>query len=50
MRMGRGEGHQGEQKGNVRLRDFSKKQIGWGDGWRNTVPRWGDRAERLRVM
>jgi len=48
--MDRGEGHQGGQKGKGRSRDFSKKQNAWGDGCRNTVPRWGDRAERLRVM
>ena len=40
----------GEQRGKGRSRDFSKKLNAWGDGCRRTVPRWGGRAERLRVM
>ena len=45
-----GRDYQGKHRGKGRSRDFSRKQSAWRGGCRRTVPRWGDRAERLRVM
>ena len=45
----RGEGHLGERRGKGRSRDFCRKQSASRGGWERTVPRWGNRVERLRV-